>query len=79
MKNRVIAGDYKDWDVIIGGKMYLMRGLKKVDVNKTTVAKYEVINEVQNHSFWKPLVAGGVGGMMFGPLGMLAGVTGSNA
>ena len=75
MKNQVIAGDYKNWEVIpSGNKIYFMRGLKKTLVDRTTVAKYELISDVQNNSFWKPLLAGGVGGMVFGPLGMIAGV-----
>ena len=73
MKNQVIAGNYKDWDIIISDKIYFMRGLKKVVVDKMTVAKYEVIDDIDNNSFWKPLVAGGIGGMLFGGLGMVVG------
>lgn len=75
MKYRVVAGDYENWDVVCyGSSVYFMSGLKKVKLDRTTVTKTEVIDDVTKHSFWRSLVAGGVGKAVFGTVGALAGV-----
>lgn len=74
-KGKVIAGDYNGYDVIAyDNKCYFMLHLKRISVDKSVVAKYEVVNDVENHSYWKSLAKGAVGGMLFGPVGMLAAV-----
>lgn len=75
-KGKVIAGDYNGYDIItFDNKCYFMLRLKRINVDKSVVAKYEVINDVENHSYWKSFAKGAVGGMLFGPVGMLAAVT----
>ena len=79
-KGKVIAGDYKGYDVIAyDNKCYFMLRLKKVNVDKSAVAKYEVVNDVESHSYWKTLTKGAVGGMLLGPVGMLAAVASNSA
>lgn len=74
-KGKVIAGDYNGYDVIAyDNKCYFMLRLKRISVDKSVVAKYEVVNDVQNHSYWKTFAKGAVGGMFLGPVGMLAAV-----
>lgn len=74
-KGKVIAGDYDGYDVIAyDNKCYFMLRLKRINVDKSVVAKYEVVNNVENHSYWKTFAKGAVGGILFGPVGLLAGV-----
>ncbi|MBQ8295339.1 MAG: hypothetical protein IJX87_02765 [Clostridia bacterium] len=75
MKYRVVAGDYENWDVVCyGSSAYFMLGLKKVKLDRTTVAKCEVVDDATKHSFWRTLIAGGVGKAVFGTIGGLAGI-----
>lgn len=74
-KGKVIAGDYNGYDVIAyDNKCYFMLRLKRISVDKSVVAKYEVVNDIENHCYWKNLDKGAVGAMLFGPVGMLAAV-----
>ena len=74
-KGKVVAGDYCGYDVIAyNNKCFFMLHLKRIRVDKSIVSKYELVNDVQNHSYWKTLGKGAVGGMLFGTVGMLVGV-----
>ena len=72
-RGKVIAGDYNGYDVIAyDNKCYFMLRLKRVSVDKSVVAKYKVVNDVEHHSYWKTLAKGALGGMLLGPVGVLA-------
>lgn len=74
MKNRVIAGEYKNWDVLFSfNKMYVMSGLKKEEIKKTSVCSWSVVDDVAKNPVWKPLIGSSVGGMLFGPFGAMTG------
>ena len=52
MKNQVVAGDYKNWDVIFNfGKMYFMHRLKKVKITKSMVSSWDVIDDIEKNYF----------------------------
>lgn len=74
MANSVVAGDYQGWDVIFTfGKLYFMRGLKKELITKSLISKWEVIENVDQNSFWKSMAGAGVGNMLFGRVGAFIG------
>ncbi len=74
MSNKIIAGDYNNWDVVFSlSKMYFMRGLKREHIDKSTIVFWDVLQDVQSHSFWGPVLGAGAGGLMLGPLGAIAG------
>jgi hypothetical protein len=78
--NTVIAGDYKGWDIVgsfslfSAEKFYLTNVLKKQEVSKATVTRYDVINQQNVGSFGRSFIYGAVGQTLFGPLGMVAGL-----
>lgn len=72
--NVVIAGDYQGWNVIYSfGKLYFMKGLKKEVITKSMVAKWEVVQNVNQNSFWKSMAGAHVGSMFFGSAGAFIG------
>jgi hypothetical protein len=79
MKNIVIAGEYKDYEVMFNfGKLYFLFGMKTQEIPKTNVAKWEVVDNVQTDSYWGKVVGAGVGGLLLGPLGAILGATAVN-
>ena len=81
MKNQVVAGDYKNWDVCFYfGKMYFMLRLKKIQITKKMVLSWDVIDDIEKNALWKPVLGAGIGGIIFGPVGAMAGaaVSGSS-
>lgn len=72
-QNRVIAGDYCGWDVVIGGsKMALMYRLTKLNVDKTDIVKWELVDSQSGNSFWSSFLRGYIGNAVLGPAGVLA-------
>lgn len=72
-KNKVIAGDYSGWDVIVGhGKVNFMQRLKRVVLDKSTVGHYEVVDARSANSFWGSFLRGYVGNAVLGPAGLFA-------
>ena len=73
-KNRVVAGDYNNFEVIFYfGTMYFIRGLKKISVTKNVVSSWSLVHNVGTHSVWGPIVGAGIGGLIFGPVGAMSG------
>ena len=74
MKNKVVAGDYQNWDVICRGKkLYFMHRLTKQVIDKADIARFDTISDVSQSSLWKPLLCGGIGSAVFGLPGMMMG------
>ncbi|MBQ3063415.1 MAG: hypothetical protein IJC99_01250 [Clostridia bacterium] len=74
MKNKVVAGDFQNWDIICrGNRLYFMHRLTKEEITKNDIARFETVSDVSEHSLWKPLLAGGIGSAMFGLPGMMIG------
>ena len=58
-KNKVIAGDYAGWDVIVGGKkLSFMHRLTRFDVNKNNVSNFELVTSQSGNSFWGSFLRG---------------------
>jgi len=74
-KNRVIAGDYAEKQVIgTFGMVQIATGLTKgIAVDKTTIDSYELITDEHRKSAASGVARGLVGGALLGPVGMLAG------
>jgi len=76
-ENRVIAGDYKGKYIIAPGMLIkhpsISVGWQNVELNKSTVASYEVITDEHRKSAASGLARGLVGGALLGPVGLLAG------
>lgn len=85
-KNKVIAGDYEGKNLMLSkqaffGKeeLYLFTGFTgKFPLNKGTVASYEVITEEHRKSAVSGVTRGLVGGVLLGPVGLLAGLSAKN-
>ena len=76
-KNKVIKGDYEGKDVGQGGgHAFISVGLfKSIDINSKTVEGYEVLDEQHQKSATSAVGRAAVGGLLLGPVGLLAGVT----
>ncbi|MBO1870114.1 hypothetical protein J4O15_03960 [Lachnoanaerobaculum sp. Marseille-Q4761] len=74
-KNRVIAGDYTG--MVVGAAAftpYIITGfVKSFNLDKQTVESYEVITDEHRKSAASGVARGIVGGVLLGPVGMLAG------
>lgn len=77
-KNKVIAGDYEGWDVIIGSRtLNLMHRLTKVELNKTNVTDCQVVTSQSGSSFWGTFLRGYLGNAILGPAGLMASTVGA--
>lgn len=76
-KNKVIAGDY-DGKMVMQtfGMVSISTGLfKSVDVNRETIEEYEIVDESNRTSAVSAVGRGLAGGLLLGPVGMLAGLS----
>lgn len=77
-KGKVIAGDYKNYNVVAyWGKCYFTHRLQRIKVNKSVVARFEIISDVNRHPFWSTLVKGAIGRAVFGTLGAASAISSS--
>ena len=74
-KNKVIAGDYIGMAVgAVALTPYIITGfVKSFNLDKQTVESYEVITDEHRKSAASGVARGIVGGVLLGPVGMLAG------
>jgi len=79
-KNKVIAGDYLNRPISSFFSMVnLSVSLKEViTMNKSTVEHYEIVNEESRKSASSAVGRGLVGGLLLGPVGLLAGLSAKN-
>lgn len=81
-KNKVIKGDYTQWDVFKGvNAPYLhlsFSGMADVTLDKATVETYEVITEEQRKSGTSAVLRAGAGAVLLGGVGLLAGLSAKN-
>lgn len=74
MKNQVVAGDYINWDVVFHlGKVYLMHMLTKIEITRSVVRSWNVVDDVEKNSIWGPIIGAGIGNTLFGTAGAFAG------
>lgn len=73
--NKVIAGDYsgKAITLTFGVPNILVSFGKGLTIEKTTVEQYELITDEHRKSATSGVARGIVGGVLLGPVGMLAG------
>ena len=75
--SRVIAGDYENCKV--GGYnkngAFLIKGFETTPLNKYNVEMYEVLSEEKIKSGTSAILRGGMGAMLLGPVGLLAGLS----
>lgn len=81
-KNEVIKGDYMSWSVFKGYKEPYLHltfgGQKDIILNKSTIESYEVITEEQRKSGTSAVLRAGVGTVLLGGIGLLAGLSAKN-
>lgn len=78
--NKVIAGDYEKKDIMLTfGVVTLSPKLfKTIQLDRSTVEEYEVIDEESRKSAVSVVGRAFVGGLILGPVGWLAGLTGKS-
>jgi hypothetical protein len=76
-KNKVIAGDYLNRPITcFFGIINIAASLKEsILIDKTTVEEYEIVNEEKQKSAASAVSRGLVGGLILGPVGLLAGLS----
>lgn len=76
-KNAVIAGDYEKKLVVstFAGVSIATSFLKSLNLDKSTVEEYEVMDESHRTSATSAVGRGLVGGFLLGPVGLLAGLS----
>ncbi|WP_273483606.1 hypothetical protein [Desulforamulus ruminis] len=74
-KNKVMAGDYVGKSLIgTGGIIQIVVGFAKtVALDKTTVESYELVTDEHRKSAASGVARGLIGGVLLGPVGLLAG------
>jgi len=79
-RNAVIAGDFTGVDVKLDPAGLCLSGftvegysVMRVDVNRSTVERYELVNDEHQRSVASGIARGLVGNALLGSLGMLAG------
>jgi hypothetical protein len=73
-KNRVIAGEYENWQVVRTVKgIVLVHGFtNKIELDKSSVDTYEEVDEEKSTSATSAVGRGLVGSFVLGPVGLLA-------
>ena len=76
-KNKVIAGDYVNRQISsIFGLVNLMISMKEsIALNKSTIEQYEIVTEESTKSASSAVGRGLIGGLLLGPVGLLAGLS----
>lgn len=78
-KNKVIAGDYENKKVTESfGKLIISSLIDERVIDNTTVESYELITDEIRKSGTSVILRGGLGATVFGPVGVLAGITAKN-
>lgn len=74
-KNTVIEGDYKGKCIIrVNGSVFISTGFfKTLELSKSNVANYEILNEDKRKSATSGATRALVGGALLGGIGLLAG------
>lgn len=80
MSSRIVAGTLYGGrlvsrvDMFKGPQLFITKGMKRYDLNKSTLACYNVIDRNDSKSLGKAALYGLTGAALFGPLGLLGGV-----
>lgn len=79
-KNKVIAGDYEGKSVSEYSKQIVIKDFTGIlkPINDATIEGYEIITEDIRKSGSSAILRGALGSMVFGPAGLLAGVSAKN-
>lgn len=79
-KNKVLAGEYLNCSVMgVFGQVSIQTGFtKSIPLDKTTVSHYELVTEEHRKSAVSGVGRGLVGGVLLGPVGLLAGLSAKN-
>lgn len=80
---KVIAGKHEEWMGVITRKGIRLQeiklfGGKKIDLNKETVAEYELVTDESRKSASSGIFRGAAGAALLGPVGLFAGLSAKN-
>jgi conserved hypothetical protein len=76
-KNKVIAGDYLNCPIFcMFNDLSISVGFKSINLDKNNIKHYEVIDEEKRKSASSTIIKAGLGSVLLGPIGLLAGVAG---
>ena len=72
---KVIAGNYEGWEINISlGSVIISKGFKTVVLNKDILKSIEQLTEENKKKFIGSAGAAALGGLVLGPIGLIAGV-----
>jgi len=76
-KNMVIKGDYEGCTVAksLLGPFINIGFFKTLEINKTTIEEYEILNEEKSKSATSAIGRAAVGSLLLGPIGLAAGLS----
>lgn len=79
-QNKVLAGDYEGKNLMLGRNEVLLYTsfTKSFPLNKETIVSHELITEEHRKSAVSGISRGLVGGVLLGPVGLLAGLSAKN-
>lgn len=84
-KNKVIAGAYEGWDVVRSFGIVTFHTMKEggMFLGKTVyldgnITHYEILDENSTKSASSAIIRGGLGAVLLGPIGLLAGFSAKN-
>lgn len=74
-RNEILEGKYKGKVIAkrLDGKIFVLKGFKYVIFDETNIKDIEVINQEQSRDVGSSVARGIAGGILLGPIGLLAG------
>ena len=74
-RNQFMEGKYKGKVFVkrLDGKLGVLQGFKQIILDETNISKIEVLNQEQSKDTGSSVARGLVGGVLLGPLGLIAG------
>lgn len=79
-KNKVIAGDYQGKNILcsLGNPSIWISWSESIYLNKNTIQTCDLITDEHRKSAASGIARGAVGGLLLGPVGLLAGLSAKN-
>lgn len=78
MKGEVIAGDFQGCLIASGNNYLYIQGHSEYTLTKNNISHYEIVSQDTSKSASSAVARGAIGGLLLGPVGLLAGASAKN-